>query len=176
MKGPDFSVDRRAAPPSRRQLYDARNVLIVTRPAQAPVKPAIGQPGSRSSFVPTEADMFLVVRDDGSVVAFNGHVDLGTGIGTALAQVVAEELDVPLTRVSIVLGHTGEAPNQGPTIASATIQISAVPLRHAAAQARQYLLAEAAARLHLGVEQLDVRDGVVFPRGGDAATGIGYGG
>ncbi|MET3228879.1 UNVERIFIED_ORG: nicotinate dehydrogenase subunit B [Burkholderia sp. 1263] len=175
MKGPDFSVDRRAAPPSRRQLYDARNVLIVTRPAQAPVKPAIGQPGSRSSFVPTEADMFLVVRDDGSVVAFNGHVDLGTGIGTALAQVVAEELDVPLTRVSIVLGHTGEAPNQGPTIASATIQISAVPLRHAAAQARQYLLAEAAARLHLGVEQLDVRDGVVFPRGGDAATGIGYG-
>ena len=175
MTGPDFSVDRRAAPPSRRQLYDARNVLIVTRPAQAPVKPAIGQPGSRSSFVPTEADMFLVVRDDGSVVAFNGHVDLGTGIGTALAQVVAEELDVPLTRVSIVLGHTGEAPNQGPTIASATIQISAVPLRHAAAQARQYLLAEAAARLHVTAEQLDVRDGVIFPRGGDAATGIGYG-
>lgn len=175
MTGPDFSVDRRAAPPSRRQLYDARSVLIVTRPAQAPVKPAIGQPGSRSSFVPTEADMFLVVRDDGSVVAFNGHVDLGTGIGTALAQIVAEELDVPLTRVSIVLGHTGEAPNQGPTIASATIQISAVPLRHAAAQARQYLVTEAAARLHLGVEQLDVRDGVVFPRGGDAATGIGYG-
>ncbi|MDR6444312.1 nicotinate dehydrogenase subunit B [Paraburkholderia terricola] len=175
MTGPDFSVDRRAAPPSRRQLYDARNVLIVTRPAQAPVKPAIGQPGSRSSFVPTEADMFLVVRDDGSVVAFNGHVDLGTGIGTALAQIVAEELDVPLTRVSIVLGHTGEAPNQGPTIASATIQISAVPLRHAAAQARQYLLAEAAARLHVTAEQLDVRDGVVFPRGGDAATGIGYG-
>jgi len=175
MTGPDFSVDRRVAPPSRRQLYDARNVLIVTRPAQAPVKPAIGQPGSRSSFVPTEADMFLVVRDDGSVVAFNGHVDLGTGIGTALAQIVAEELDVPLTRVSIVLGHTGEAPNQGPTIASATIQISAVPLRHAAAQARQYLLAEAAARLHVTAEQLDVRDGVVFPRGGDAATGIGYG-
>lgn len=175
MTGPDFSVDRRAAPPSRRQLYDARNVLIVTRPAQAPVKPAIGQPGSRSSFVPTEPDMFLVVRDDGSVVAFNGHVDLGTGIGTALAQVVAEELDVPLTRVSIVLGHTGEAPNQGPTIASATIQISAVPLRHAAAQARQYLLAEAAARLHVTAEQLDVRDGVIFPRGGDAATGIGYG-
>ncbi|WP_421376737.1 molybdopterin cofactor-binding domain-containing protein [Paraburkholderia sp. DD10] len=175
MTGPDFSVDRRAAPPSRRQLYDARNVLIVTRPAQAPVKPAIGQPGSRSSFVPTEADMFLVVRDDGSVVAFNGHVDLGTGIGTALAQIVAEELDVPLTRVSIVLGHTGEAPNQGPTIASATIQISAVPLRHAAAQARQYLLAEAAARLHVTAEQLDVRDGVVLPRGGDAAAGIGYG-
>ncbi|PRY09174.1 molybdopterin cofactor-binding domain-containing protein [Paraburkholderia sp. BL25I1N1] len=176
MTGPDFSVDRRAAPPSRQQLYDAQSVLIVARAAQAPVKPAIGQPGSRSSFVPTEADMFLVVRDDGSVVAFNGHVDLGTGIGTALAQIVAEELDVPLTRVSIVLGHTREAPNQGPTIASATIQISAVPLRHAAAQARQYLLAEAAARFKVGIEQLDVRDGVVYRRDGSAsAKGMGYG-
>ena len=175
MTGPDFSVDRRSAPPSRQQLYDAQSVLIVARPPPAPVKPAIGQPGSRSSFVPTEADMFLVVRDDGSVVAFNGHVDLGTGIGTALAQIVAEELDVPFTRVSIVLGHTREAPNQGPTIASATIQISAVPLRHAAAQARQFLLAEAAARLNVSAEQLDVRDGVVFQRDGNTAKGISYG-
>jgi nicotinate dehydrogenase subunit B len=175
MTGPDFSVDRRAVPPSRQQLHDAQNVLIVTRPPQAPVRAAIGQPGSRSTFVPTEADMFLVVRDDGSVVAFNGHVDLGTGIGTALAQIVAEELDVPLTRVSIVLGHTNEAPNQGPTIASATIQISAVPLRQAAAQARQFLLAEAARRLNVSADKLDVRDGVVFQRDGDAIKGMGYG-
>ncbi|MDR6390820.1 molybdopterin cofactor-binding domain-containing protein [Paraburkholderia phenoliruptrix] len=176
MTGPDFSVDRRAAPPSRKQLYDAQSVLIVTRPPQAPVKPAAGQPGSRSSFVPTEADMFLAVRDDGSVVAFNGHVDLGTGIGTALAQIVAEELDVPLTRVSIVLGHTTETPNQGPTIASATLQITAVPLRHAAAQARQWLVAQAATRLAVGVEELDVRDGTVYQRGAAAATKpIGYG-
>jgi nicotinate dehydrogenase subunit B len=175
MTGPDFSVERRTPPPSRKQLYDAQSVLIVTRSPQGPVKAAIGQPGSRSSFVPTEADLFLVVRDDGSVVAFNGHVDLGTGIGTALAQIVAEELDVPLTRVSIVLGHTGEAPNQGPTIASATIQISAVPLRQAAAQARHYLLAEAAVRLGVKAEQLDVQDGKVFVRDGDPARGIHYG-
>jgi nicotinate dehydrogenase subunit B len=175
MTGPDFGVDRRAPPPLRKQLYEAQSVLIVTRPPQGPVKAAIGQPGSRSSFTPTEADLFLVVRDDGSVVAFNGHVDLGTGIGTALAQIVAEELDVRLARVSIVLGHTGEAPNQGPTIASATIQISAVPLRQAAAQARQYLLTEAAARLGVSAEQLDVLDGKVFLRDGDPAKGIPYG-
>ncbi|USU20801.1 molybdopterin cofactor-binding domain-containing protein [Paraburkholderia fungorum] len=175
MTGPDFSVDRRAAPPSRQHLYDAQSVLLVTRPPQPPVRAAIGQPGSRSTFVPTQADTFLVVRDDGSVVAFNGHVDLGTGIGTALAQIVAEELDVPLTRVSIVLGHTNEAPNQGPTIASATIQISAVPLRHAAAQARQFLLAEAAARLKVDAAQLDVRDGVIFQRDDDTIKGLSYG-
>ncbi|WP_454807150.1 molybdopterin cofactor-binding domain-containing protein [Paraburkholderia fungorum] len=175
MTGPDFSVDRRAAPPSRQHLYDAQSVLLVTRPPQPPVRAAIGQPGSRSAFVPTQADMFLVVRDDGSVVAFNGHVDLGTGIGTALAQIVAEELDVPLTRVSIVLGHTNEAPNQGPTIASATIQISAVPLRHAAAQARQFLLTEAAARLKVDAAQLDVRDGVIFQCDDDTIKGLSYG-
>src|SRR3954452_10272086 len=162
MTGPDFSVDRRAAPPSRKHLYDAQSVLIVARPPQAPVKSVVGQPGSRSSFVPTEADLFLVVRDDGSVIAFNGHVDLGTGIGTALAQIVAEELDVPLTRVSIVLGHTNETPNQGPTIASATLQITAVPLRHAAAQARQWLVEQAAMRLGVDGKKLDVRDGIVF--------------
>ncbi|CAH2927114.1 MAG: Uncharacterized aldehyde oxidase, molybdopterin-binding subunit [uncultured Paraburkholderia sp.] len=150
--------------------------MIVTRPPQAPVKPAAGQPGSRSSFVPTEADMFLAVCDDGTVIAFNGHVDLCTGIGTALAQIVAEELDVPLTRVSIVLGHTNETPNQGPTIASATLQITAVPLRHAAAQARQWLVAQAATRLGVGVEELEVRDGTVYQRGAAAATKpIGYG-
>ena len=173
MTGPDVGVERQ--PLSRQQLDDMQNVLVVVRPPQAPVKPAIGQPGSRSSFVPTLADVFLVVRGDGSVVAFNGHVDLGTGIGTALAQIVAEELDVPLTRVSIVLGHTTEAPNQGPTIASATIQISAVPLRLAAAQARQYLVAQAALRFGVGAEMLDVRDGVVHRRGEDRAQGIGYG-
>jgi nicotinate dehydrogenase subunit B len=173
MTGPDVSVDRQ--PLSRQQLDDAQNVLIVVRPPQAPVKPALGQPGSRSSFVPTMADVFLVVRGDGSVMAFNGHVDLGTGIGTALAQIVAEELDVPLTRVSIVLGHTTEVPNQGPTIASATIQISAVPLRLAAAQARQYLVAQAAERFGVNAEALDVRDGIVHRRGEDKAQGIGYG-
>ena len=173
MTGPDVSVERQ--PLSRQQLDDAQNVLMVVRPPQAPVKPAVGQPGSRSSLVPTMADVFLVVRGDGSVVAFNGHVDLGTGIGTALAQIVAEELDVPLTRVSVVLGHTTEVPNQGPTIASATIQISAVPLRLAAAQARQFLVQQAAARFGVSAEALDVHDGIVHRRGEDVVQGIGYG-
>src|SRR3984885_668732 len=173
MTGPDVSVERQ--PLSRQQLDDAQNVLMVVRPPQAPVKPAVGQPGSRSSFVPTMADVFLVVRGDGSVVAFNGHVDLGTGIGTALAQIVAEELDVPLTRVSVVLGHTTEVPNQGPTIASATIQISAVPLRLAAAQARQFLVQQAAARFGVSADTLEVHDGIVHRRGEEATQGIGYG-
>ncbi|HKH02469.1 MAG TPA: molybdopterin cofactor-binding domain-containing protein [Bradyrhizobium sp.] len=109
-------------------------------------------------------ETFIKITADGSVTAFNGHVDLGTGIRTALGQIVAEELDVSFTRVIVVLGDTSHVPNQGPTIASETIQITAVPLRNAAAQARHFLLARAAERLELPVQDLSVEDGLVRGR------------
>src|ERR1700726_1461725 len=94
------------------------------------------RPGSLSVVRPAgsggkaEFETFIKITVDGSVTAFNGHVDLGTGIQTALGQIVAEELDVSFARVIVVLGDTSKAPNQGPTIASETIQIRAVPLRN----------------------------------------------
>jgi len=106
-------------------------------------------------------ETFIKITADGSVTAFNGHVDLGTGIQTALGQIVAEELDVSFARVVVVLGDTSRVPNQGATIASETIQISAIPLRNAAAQARQFLLARAAERLELPIEDLTVDDGLI---------------
>ncbi|MGC2024878.1 molybdopterin cofactor-binding domain-containing protein, partial [Bradyrhizobium sp.] len=109
----------------------------------------------------SEFETFIRITADGSVTAFNGHVDLGTGIRTALGQIVAEELDVSFARVVVVLGDTSRVPNQGPTIASETIQVSAVPLRKAAAQARQFLLARAAERLELPLEELAIEDGLV---------------
>src|SRR6266576_4582533 len=106
-------------------------------------------------------ETFIKITSDGSVTAYNGHVDLGTGIRTALGQIVAEELDVSFARVVVVLGDTSLVPNQGATIASETIQITAVPLRKAAAQARQFLIARAAARLELPVEDLSIEDGLI---------------
>src|SRR5690606_10622598 len=87
----------------------------------------------------TTTETFIRLTADGAITAFNGHVDLGTGIGTALAQIVAEELDVSPERIEMVLGHTALTPDQGPTIASETIQVTAVPLRKASAQARHFL-------------------------------------
>src|SRR4051794_41029650 len=109
-------------------------------------------------------ETFVRITADGSVTAYNGHVDLGTGIRTALGQIVAEELDVSFARVVVVLGDTSRVPNQGATIASETIQITAVPLRKAAAQARQYLVARAAERLELRPEDLTIEDGLVRGR------------
>jgi nicotinate dehydrogenase subunit B len=107
------------------------------------------------------SETFVRITADGSVTAYNGHVDLGTGIRTALGQIVAEELDVSFARVVVVLGDTAVVPNQGPTIASETIQITAVPLRRAAAQARQFLIARAAERLELPLADLAIEDGLV---------------
>ena len=109
-------------------------------------------------------ETFINITADGSVTAFNGHVDLGTGIRTALGQIVAEELDVSFARVVVVLGDTVRVPNQGATIASETIQITAVPLRKAAAQARQFLIARAAERLELAADDLAIEDGLIRGR------------
>ena len=82
------------------------------------------------------------------------------------AQIVAEELDVSFARVVVVLGDTSRVPNQGATIASETIQITAVPLRKAAAQARHFLIARAAERLELaGAKSSSIEDGLVRGRG-----------
>jgi nicotinate dehydrogenase subunit B len=133
-------------------------------------------PGSLSVIRPAGAEAvfetFIKITADGTVTAFNGHVDLGTGIRTALGQIVAEELDVSFARVVVVLGDTSRVPNQGATIASETIQITAVPLRKAAAQARRFLLARAAERLELPASELTIEDGLI--RGHDNRS-ISYG-
>lgn len=107
-------------------------------------------------------DSFIALAADGKVTAFNGHVDLGTGVRTALAQYVADALDVPFHSVTMILGDTALTPDQGPTIASATLQITAVPLRQAASQLRQQLMQLAAKVLNVAPGQLRSEAGWVF--------------
>ena len=160
-----MSMPRRADQPrTRTDFLAADGVLVVVRETPIAPPPAKGQPPAVPPN-PAEGDeVLLAVWDDGSVSALNGHVDLGTGIQTALAQIVAEELDLTLACVKMVLGHTAAAPNQGATIASASIQIHAQPLRLAAAQARAWLLARASERLGAPVDALELRLGVVRVR------------
>src|SRR6202166_2464269 len=139
-----------ASPESPDHRGHALGSLSVIRPAVTDEKSAF--------------ETFIKITADGSVTAFNGHVDLGTGIRTALGQIVAEELDVSFARVVVVLGDTSRVPNQGATIASETIQITAIPLRKAAAQARQFLIARAAERLELAADGLAIEDALIRGR------------
>ncbi|WP_369825905.1 molybdopterin cofactor-binding domain-containing protein [Achromobacter sp. HZ34] len=136
---------------------------------------AKGEPPARHAvnlIAKGRVDTYVAITADGEVIAANGHVDLGTGVRTAFTQIVADELDVPMHRVRIVMGDTDKTPDQGPTTASASIQSAAVPMRRAAAQARQFLLRRAAEAMGCAVETLVVKDGVVYGPG--AGPGLPY--
>lgn len=127
------------APRNRAGFLQATGVLLVVRDPPPPPPPAAGQPPMVPGNPAEGVEILIALWDDGSANALSGKVDLGTGVATALGQLVAEELRLPFGRVRTLLGDTARAPNQGPTIASATLQIASEPLRRAAAQARAWL-------------------------------------
>ena len=108
---------------------------------------------------------WIRLADDGRVEALTGKVEIGQGLLTALRIMVADELDVAPERVSVVSAHTGHTPDEGVTAGSMSIETSGAALRQASAWARRVLLARAAERLGVAVEELTVADGEVSAPG-----------
>jgi nicotinate dehydrogenase subunit B len=104
---------------------------------------------------------WLRFRPDGIVEVSSGKVEIGQGILTAIAQIVADELDLNLTRVRMVPATTGASPNEGVTSGSLSIQHSGTALRFACAEARALHLDAAAQRLGVPVSDLSVTDGTI---------------
>jgi len=115
-------------------------------------------------------DRWLRINRDGTVTAFPGKVEIGQGILTALAQIVAEELDIALERLRLAPADTTYSPDEGMTSGSQSITDGGVALRYAAAEARFLLLQRAAVRLGVSLEQLSVADGVVSARSGGSVS------
>ena len=63
-------------------------------------------------------DAWLPINADGTATVFTGKVELGQGILTALSQIAAEELDLPLNRLTMISGDTGRTPDEGQTAGS----------------------------------------------------------
>lgn len=108
---------------------------------------------------------WLAIRAEGRVEVRSGKVELGQGITTALAALVAHELDVAASRIVMVPASTAGAPNEGFTSGSLSVQDSGSALRQACAEARDIYLHAAAQRLEVGVQDLEVHDGEVRVRG-----------
>ena len=104
---------------------------------------------------------WLEVLANGHVRIFTGKVELGQGIRTAIAQVAAEELDLAMESVEVVLAETGRTPNEGYTVGSGSIEQSAMAVRYASAAAREKLLQLAARKLNVPTEQLSIDNGKV---------------
>jgi CO/xanthine dehydrogenase Mo-binding subunit len=117
-------------------------------------------------------DAWLRINADGTVTVFTGKVELGQGILTALCQIAAEELDVPLARVAIVSGDTGRTPNEGQTAGSLSTENSGTALRFAAAEVRAILLDLAAKRLGVEAGKLSVAEAAISAPDGRK---VGYG-
>ena len=121
--------------------------------------------GGKPPLTPDELDSWIAVLPDGRVTAFFGKMDMGQGVDVAIAQIVADELDVAFDRVVVVMGDTAFTCNQGGASGSTGVQRGGVTLRYAAAEARRILLERAAERFSVEVAQLTVRDGVVSVAG-----------
>lgn len=112
--------------------------------------------------LPADWNAFLRIGEDGRVTGFTGKAELGQGANTALAQMAAEELDVPLDSVTMVLGDTDLCPYDMGTFGSRTIKYFGPPFRQAAAEARAVLIQLASEKLGVPVERLAAKDGAVF--------------
>jgi nicotinate dehydrogenase subunit B len=149
-------------------------------PASSSPRPPVAESGVQSTASPLPADLaanpvlarWLDFSRDGEVTIRVGKVEYGQGIWTALAQVAAEELQVALARVQMAPVSTSTSPNEGITAGSLSVQDSGSALRQACAQARDLLLAAAAARLGVPRAVLTVADGQI--QAADGPAGVSY--
>ena len=117
-------------------------------------------------------DAWLRINADGSATIFTGKVELGQGISTALAQIAAEELDLPVVRIKLISGDTAQTLDEGYTSGSQSIEYGGTAVRLACAEARSLLVGQAAKRLGVPADTLEVSKAVITAPDGRK---LGYG-
>jgi CO/xanthine dehydrogenase Mo-binding subunit len=161
---------------TRRSVLLGGGALVVSIGAALPLDTMLSlqaayAQGAKPPLTPDQLSSYIAVNADGSVSAFFGKMDMGHGLRVAIAQMVAEELDVPFKSVNVFMGDTANSVNQGGASGSTGIQNGGKQMRMAAAEARRVLVEMAAGLLSTPVEQLKVNDGVVVASN-DAAKRI----
>ena len=152
--------------PSRRALLKSGGALVVSIGAPMPLNLARAAEearlvGAQPPLTPDQLSSYIAVNADGTISVFSGKTDLGQGLEVALAQMVAEELDVPFNAVKVATGDTGSSVNQGGASSASGIAEGGKQLRAAAAEARRVLVELAGEKLGVPGEQLSVDGGVV---------------
>ena len=116
----------------------------------------------QGSRVPTDFNAFLKISEDGRVSCYVGKIEMGQGIVTSLAQMMADELDVPLGSVDMVMGDTDLCPWDMGTFGSLSTRSFGPSLRTAAAEARQVLVELGSEQLKTKAESLRTENGFVI--------------
>ena len=126
------------------------------------VEPALPQPGRG---YPADLNAYLKIGENGRVSLFCSKIEMGQGIITSMAQMLAEELDVAVESIDMVMGDTSLCPWDSGTTGSRSTKYYGPPLRKAGAEARAILLQMASEKLGIPLEDLVVRDGVITGKG-----------
>jgi nicotinate dehydrogenase subunit B len=163
---------------SRRTALKAGGALVISIGAPLPMELAraaedVRLAGAQPPLTPDQLSSYIAVNADGTVSAFYGKIDGGQGLHIAIAQMVADELDVPFKAVRVVMGDTGTSVNQGGASGATGVQQGGKQLRVAAAEARRVLIELASEKLGVPVERLSVDNGVVHT-GAEMAQSISY--
>jgi nicotinate dehydrogenase subunit B len=112
--------------------------------------------------LPKDYNAFLLIGEDGTVTCYTGKIEMGQGIITSLAQMMADELNVPFEKVKMVMGDTDLCPWDQGTWGSLSTRAFGPNMRAAAAEARGVLLDLASKQLSVPIAQLEVRDGIII--------------
>jgi len=124
----------------------------------------VQQEQRRRGELPTDFNAFLRIDEQGRVSCFTGKIEMGQGIITSLAQMLADELDVTLDSVQMIMGDTDLCPWDMGTFGSMSTRFFGPPLRAAAAEARNVLLELASEKLKIPVDKLSAVKGVVYQK------------
>ncbi len=163
---------------SRRSVLLGGGALVVSVGAALPldallsINRALAQ-GARPPLTPDQLASYIAVNADGSIAAYFGKMDVGHGLNIAVAQMIAEELDVPFKSVTVHMGDTATSVNQGGASGSTGIWLGGKQMRMAAAEARRVLVEMASGVLSTPADQLTVHDGVVSVKD-NAAKNVSY--
>jgi isoquinoline 1-oxidoreductase len=110
---------------------------------------------------PEDFNAYVRIGKDGRVTVFSGKIEMGQGVVTSLAQMAAEDLDVSLERIDMIMGDTDLVPYDRGTWGSMSTRFFGPAVRAAAAKAREVLLDLASQRLEAPIDRLEVKDGVI---------------
>jgi len=102
------------------------------------------------------------LNEDGSVTLFIGAVEIGNGVITAMALLVAEELGIPVENVSVISGDTDAGPYEGGAVGSRTTHDLGVPVLNAAREVKKQVLSFASGQLDVDVKELELGDSRIF--------------
>ncbi|HLN20143.1 MAG TPA: molybdopterin cofactor-binding domain-containing protein [Bacteroidales bacterium] len=137
-------------------------IIIVFNPLKLINLPAL--PADQGRALPSDYNAFLRIAEDGTVTCFTGKIEMGQGIITSLPQMMADELDVPLEKVKIIMGDTDLCPYDAGTWGSLSTRVFGPSMRAAAAEARMVLVDLASQKLNVPAAQLEIRDGMVVDK------------